>query len=203
MIQDQKIRMKINQRPILKVKPPIRTGILIYTLAAASFGILGELLAQSVKPTDPVKVQGVSEATGTIRALSVTDLRTQRSMVEIPTGPGTPPPIPNAESRQPLSAKGQIKILTYAPLGEIDGAVLTDGTIIHFPPAAERQYANILRVHETLAVTGFGTANQFGRSLEAVSLGSSVDQMSPVDVQNRPLRQPGPVGPAQQPPAQP
>jgi hypothetical protein len=153
---------------------------------------IGKLLADSINPSDPVKVQGNTESAGAIRAIVVTDLRTQRSIADTPPEPGNPPPMPNPESRRALSAQGQIKLLTHASLGDIDGAILSDGTIVHFPPFIGEQWARILRVNETLAVTGFGTANAYGRSLEVTSIGPTVDQMQAVGPDsrspNRPMR---------------
>jgi hypothetical protein len=51
-------------------------------------------------------------------------------------------------SGETRTAQGTVKSLTTAPMGEIDGAVLDDGTVIHWPPhLAEREdgYENDLK----------------------------------------------------------
>ena len=45
-----------------------------------------------------------------------------------------------------MSVGGIIKAVTYAPRGEIDGAVLDNGTIVHVPPPVGMQYASLFRV---------------------------------------------------------
>ncbi len=42
-----------------------------------------------------------------------------------------PPAPPAAESK---TVRGAVKSFTTAPMGEVDGAVLDDGTVIHWPP---------------------------------------------------------------------
>jgi hypothetical protein len=84
------------------------------------------------------------------------------------------------KATSPMSATGIIKTLTYAPRGEIDGAVLDNGTIVHVPPPVGMQYAGLFRVGAPLAASGYGTANTFGRSLEATAIGPSASQMQTV-----------------------
>jgi hypothetical protein len=79
-----------------------------------------------------------------------------------------------------MSASGVIKALTYARRGEIDGAVLDNGTIVHVRPPAGMQYASLFRVGAPLAASGYGTANTYGRSFEATAIGPSAGQMQTV-----------------------
>jgi hypothetical protein len=79
-----------------------------------------------------------------------------------------------------MSATGTIKVLTHAARGEIDGAVLDNGTIVHFPPPVGMQFANLFQVGAPLAAVGYGTINTYGRSLEATSIGPSADHMQTV-----------------------
>lgn len=66
------------------------------------------------------------------------------------SGPGRrrgslPPPRPQPERRlesNPLrSVQGRVARLTTAPMGEVDGAVLDDGTVVHWPPHLSAQFA--------------------------------------------------------------
>jgi hypothetical protein len=79
-----------------------------------------------------------------------------------------------------MVSSGIIKALTYAPRGEIDGAVLDNGTIVHVPPPVGIQYASLFRIGAPLAASGYGTANGYGRSFEATLIGPSAGQMRPV-----------------------
>ena len=79
-----------------------------------------------------------------------------------------------------MSETGSIAVLTHTARGEIDGAVLDIGTIVHFPPPVGTQYANLFQVGAPLAAVGYGTINTYGRSLEATSIGPSVDHLQTV-----------------------
>lgn len=142
---------------------------------------LGQVLAGAVRPQDVVRVEGFLEVPGTIHATSIVDLQSQRALVDTPPSQKHPrPPPPNRASRQPLSAQGTIRALTRAKHGEVDGAVLSEGTIIHFPPQAAPALAALLHEGNPLAATGNGTANEYGRSLEATAMGPSPDQLQPI-----------------------
>jgi hypothetical protein len=49
---------------------------------------------------------------------------------------------------------GTVKQPTTAPRGEIDGAVLEDGTVIHWPPHLEERFKNLAAQGERVRVTG-------------------------------------------------
>jgi hypothetical protein len=153
---------------------------------------MSQRLIQTVKPQDSVSVDGFIEYQGTIRATTITNPASHQSVVDIPPSPQNRPPGPGQEVRQPMSATGTIKVLTHAARGEIDGAVLDNGTIVHFPPPVGTQYANLFQVGAPLAVVGYGTINTYGRSLEATSVGPSADHLQTVTgIDDRPRGGPG------------
>jgi hypothetical protein len=153
---------------------------------------MSQQLVQAVKPQDSVSVDGFIEYQGTIHATMITNPASQQTVVDTPPSPQNPPPGPGQEFRQPISANGSIKVLTHAARGEIDGAILDNGTIVHFPPPVGMQYANLFHVGAPLAVVGYGAVNTYGRSLEATSIGPSADHLQSVtSTDDRPRRGPG------------
>jgi hypothetical protein len=50
--------------------------------------------------------------------------------------------------------RGQVKRFTTAPKGEIDGAVLGDGTWLHWPPHLEGRFTDILQKGVRVRATG-------------------------------------------------
>jgi hypothetical protein len=70
--------------------------------------------------------------------------------------------------------------LTRAKSGKINGAVLADGTTIHFSPSVGAQFSGLLEEGHELAATGLGTTNEYGRSLEADALGLSLTQLQTI-----------------------
>jgi hypothetical protein len=142
---------------------------------------LGQVLTQTVSPKDLVRVEGFSESPGILPALSIIDLQSQRSVIDTPPSARYPPPSrPGTVARQPLSASGTIRVLTRGKRGEVDGVVLSDGTMIRFPPPAGTQFAALLREGNPLAATGNGISNQYGRSFEATAIGPSMNQLETI-----------------------
>jgi hypothetical protein len=142
---------------------------------------LSNVLAQTVSLGDVVRIEGFFEAPGTIHASAIVDLSSQRSVVDAPPAPQHfRPPTPDNKTREQMRVSGTVRVLTHSPQGAIDGAVLTDGSIIHFSPSLGSQFPALMREGQTLAASGFGTKNEFGRSLQATSIASSLDQLPPV-----------------------
>jgi hypothetical protein len=139
---------------------------------------MSQQLVQTVRPQDSVRVDDFFQFQGVVHASA--NANTQQTLVDTPPSAQNPRPVPNPYARQPMSANGGIKALTYAPRGEIDGAVLDNGTIVHVRPPVGMQYASLFRVGATLAASGYGTVNAYGRSFEATAIGPSAGQMQTV-----------------------
>lgn len=79
--------------------------------------------------------------------------------------------------------------------GEVRGFILADGTQIHVRPDVGDSIARALIVGDTVQAEGYGTDNQYGRSLEATAIGLGGGRLVPLD---RSMRQLG--GPDEPPP---
>jgi hypothetical protein len=148
---------------------------------------LGQVLTQTVTLQDIVRVEGFFESPGILHASSIIDLQSRRSVVDTPPSSRNPrPPRPGSVARQPLSASGTIRVLTHGKGGEVNGVVLSDGTVIHFRPPIGMQFAGLLREGNALAATGNGTSNQYGRSFEATAIGPSMSQLETIALDSGP-----------------
>jgi hypothetical protein len=141
---------------------------------------LSQQLVRTLKPQDVVRVEGFFESQGVLHATTITDSNSRQSVSDTPPSPQNPPPAPNPTGRQAMNVNGTIRVLTHAKRGEIDGAVLDNGTLVHVLPPVAMQYANLFRVGAPLAASGYGTANGYGRSLEATAIGPSPDELQTV-----------------------
>jgi hypothetical protein len=69
--------------------------------------------------------------------------------------PDRPPP---AESRpgagEAETVRGRVKEFTTAPKGEVDGAVLEDGTWLHWPPHLQGRFAELIKKGDRVRATG-------------------------------------------------
>lgn len=63
------------------------------------------------------------------------------------------------------------------PRGEANGVILGDGSIVRFPPESLRLS---IQPGAAFAAAGMGTRNEFGTSLEAVSMGASLAALQPL-----------------------
>jgi hypothetical protein len=106
---------------------------------------------------------------------TVTNLRTNdlRENDAPAPGPGLrpeplPPPPPGpGPGNDPITtttrtAQGTVRRLTRAPMGEIDGAVLDDGTVIHWPPHLAERFTAIVAQGDRIKVSGWMEAGPAG-----------------------------------------
>ncbi|MFC0406796.1 hypothetical protein [Roseomonas elaeocarpi] len=73
----------------------------------------------------------------------------------------------------PIEATGRVKLQLHGPRGDLNGAVLEDGTIIRLPPPEAQRLAARLAVGQTLFVRGEGLSNPLGKVIAARALGTS------------------------------
>jgi hypothetical protein len=65
--------------------------------------------------------------------------------------PRPPGPPPDAEV---TTVRGKVKEFTTAPKGEVDGAMLDDGTWLHWPPHLEDRFSAILKRGDAVRAAG-------------------------------------------------
>lgn len=148
---------------------------------------LSAALLQIAHVGDTVSVQGFrGYGADTVHATVITNTATSQSMVDQPPSPDRPPPPPAALNA--LNVTSRVVRLLHADMGELNGAILEDGTIVRFPPPFGAQLQTALRPNVQLTATGYGTQNAYGRALEATSL--AIDGQAPITVYG-----PGPMPP--------
>jgi hypothetical protein len=139
---------------------------------------LGRELVQVAKPNDEVIVIGALEGPKLLKGHIILNPKTEVALREIK-------PIPPERASfvgplQPLRAEGRIKYAKRNPHGEIDGAILEDGTILQFPPQPAEALTEELESGQLLHAVGFGTSNEYGTSIAAAMLGSSRKSLRPI-----------------------
>jgi hypothetical protein len=110
------------------------------------------------------------------------------------------PPSPSVAT----TARGKIDRFTTAPMGEVDGAVLDDGTWLHWPPHMQDRFANILKEGDRVRATGrteTGPAGDTHFEIQSVTnLRSNDTAENPEFANGPPPPPPGPRGRAVPPP---
>jgi hypothetical protein len=78
--------------------------------------------------------------------------------------------VPIGDARQ-MSLSGIVRAALYGPAGDLNGAILNDGTIIRMPPPMAYQFASLLTPGQSVTVQGWGLNTAYGRVVETQTLG--------------------------------
>lgn len=91
---------------------------------------------------------------------------------------------------------GREEVALHGLQGDVNGALLEDGTVVRLPPPAADHLANLLQPRQRIVVEGTLRVTAMGRVIEARAIGASCEQLSVVEA---PPLGPGP-GPWPPPP---
>ena len=129
-------------------------------------------LTAVISPKDSVDVKGFRENAKVFKAETVTNTKTSKFVVEAPPIVGLDNKKPRKgpkhgprkfEGLQQLSAFGKIQAQLFGRHGEVNGIILSDGTIVHFDPRMlddESDMSNVKTdVGQSLQASGLGTKN--------------------------------------------
>ena len=167
---------------------------------------LGAQLVETIKPGEAVTIRGLkAKAIPLMQALSVTNDSSGRNVVD--SGPPATPPAPMAASWQWMQVQGRVREPLYGPRGDMNGALLEDGTQVHLPPNRAMAMTASLAPGQALVAQGYGTDGLYGKSVDARQIGQSPTQMvqvgPPAPPPPRGHRPPPPGGPGMAPPPPP
>jgi hypothetical protein len=142
---------------------------------------LSSEIAYSIKPGDAVTIHGLrAAALPLVQATSITDDATGRTVVDNgPPGPGrgAGPAGPTAALTE---VQGRVRMPLHGPRGDVNGALLEDGTVLRLPPPEAERFTSLLQPGQALVAEGSLFASGIGKVLEVRQLGASRDQMNQV-----------------------
>jgi hypothetical protein len=150
---------------------------------------LSSEIAFSVMPGDKVVIHGLrAAALPLVRAVSITDEATKNTVVDDgPRGPGRRPPPPGGPAAPPpppganvTEATGRVRMSLHGPEGDINGALLEDGTVLRVPPPDAYRLASLLAPGQTVFAQGSAFASPLGKVMDVERIGSSRDQLDDV-----------------------
>ena len=144
---------------------------------------LSTSIAYSIKPGDTVTIHGLrAAAIPLIQAVSITDRTSGRTIVDndSASGPGRRPPAPNAADPRWAEVQGAIRMSLHGPRGEINGVLLTDGTVLRLPPDVVVNLATLLQPGRIVIAQGDEVSNPIGKVMEVRQIGASRNQLTPV-----------------------
>ena len=141
---------------------------------------LGAQLVGAVKPGDAVTIHGLrARNLPLVQAMQVSNDAGGATVTDTgpgkgPRGPGSPdvrPRGPGAPGQPALTAQGRVKAALHGPRGEVNGALLEDGTMVHMPPPEAQRLAAQIAPGATVYVQGQGYAGPLGRVIAAQAIG--------------------------------
>ncbi|RYZ90422.1 MAG: hypothetical protein EOP04_03970 [Proteobacteria bacterium] len=152
---------------------------------------MSQELSALVKASDSVSIKGFRENAKVFKAESITNTATNKSVADkgpvgldgkpVAGGPGEPGPggprgpkgPENHKGLSEISAQGKIQTQLFGKRGEVNGAILADGSIVRFSPRVLEDSKVKLDVGQGLKVSGFGTQTSSGKSLEATTISNN------------------------------
>ncbi|MCZ8396382.1 hypothetical protein [Achromobacter ruhlandii] len=141
---------------------------------------LSQALSAAIKPGDAVRVIGRPQSRGSVKADAIVNATSGQTVYDQPPPPDAGRPLPphlRAQALRPQRVEGQVDAVLTGPRGEANGVILTDGSIVRFPPESLR--LSVLP-GAPFAADGLGTRNALGTSLEAISMGTSLSALQPL-----------------------
>jgi len=144
---------------------------------------LSSQLAAAVRPGEPVRVLGWRNSVPNfIVATSLTGQRGQSVVDQGPPTPGTVPPPPppgqGAPGAQQATVQGRVQQVLHGPAGDVNGALLNDGTTLRLPPPLASQASSALQPGQVLTIQGWALSNSYGRVVDAQTIGAGSSQVT-------------------------
>jgi hypothetical protein len=150
---------------------------------------LSTQLVFAVRPGDAVTVRGLKAF-----ALPLVDAATIRNDATGATVVDNGPPGPDRWGL-PTTITGKVSATLHGPRGEINGALLENGTILRLGPREAASVSALLAPGQLLAARGISTTTVLGTVMEVEAIGASPNQLMEIGPPlGGPRLGPGPKG---------
>jgi hypothetical protein len=125
-------------------------------------------IAFVAKPGDAVSIRGLKARNGTmVMAATITNDTTNATAGDI-------------AAPAKIETTGKVKTLLHTPRGDVNGAVLEDGTALRLPPPEAERLAAQMAPGQTVIVKGDGITNPLGKLILVRQIGPSADKLSDI-----------------------
>ena len=145
---------------------------------------LSAQLAAAVHAGETVRILGWrTNVPNFVVATGLTGQRGQSVVDQGPPPPGMRPPPPRpglpAPGAQQATLRGRIQQALHGPAGDVNGALLEDGTVLKFAPPVAWQASATLQPGQPVTAQGWTISNPYGRVMVVESVGSDTAQAAP------------------------
>jgi hypothetical protein len=86
------------------------------------------------------------------------------------------PAVPRIETEQTVS--GKVATTLHGKRGEVNGALLENGTILRLPPPEAERMQSLLQPGTTVAARGAGLSTALGTVIDVRAIGSTPEQLT-------------------------
>ena len=130
-------------------------------------------LAAAFKPGDSVTIHGLKAASlSLIQAMSVSNDASGIDVIDQGPTPDRPAsPMPQQVGAAPVPLQGRLRMILHGPRGDINGALLDDGTVLKLPPPEAARFADLLVSGKSVALEGMRFKTPVGTFIDLTSLG--------------------------------
>jgi hypothetical protein len=141
---------------------------------------LSTALALTIRPGDSITVHGLKAAhLPLVQALSITNDATGKAVIDFgPDRAGPSSPVSQTAERQALS--GRIHMLLHGPLGDNNGVLLEDGTVLRIPPPEVSRFNALFAPGQAIAARGIERVNVAGKVVEVTAIGASPEHLQSI-----------------------
>ncbi|ODT76223.1 MAG: hypothetical protein ABS69_09800 [Nitrosomonadales bacterium SCN 54-20] len=139
-------------------------------------------VTEFVKPGDSVTLQGTPKAGPSFETYSITNMESNQILLRREPS-WNEKPMPKhlrAVGLKEISTAGKIQQVIAGKHGEPKIVILDNGANVRLPKEAAYAAFSHIRMGAPFAASGYGTENQYGRSLEATAVGSSLASLQPL-----------------------
>jgi len=130
----------------------------------------------AIRPGDEVSIRGLrARAIPLIDASSVTNVANGKSVVDNgpPDGPGS--------RTADRTISGRIASLLHGKRGEVNGALLEDGTELRLPPPEADRLSDWLHPGQTISIRGDLLDTPLGKLVDVRAIGTSPDRLTEIE----------------------
>jgi hypothetical protein len=143
---------------------------------------LSTAIAYAIRPGDAVTIHGLrAAAIPLLQATSINDHTTNRNVIDQGPGPGPEGNAPGADVAGMREVQGSIRMSLHGARGEINGALLTDGTVLRLPPDAAMSMTALLQPGRNVVAQGDEVLSPIGKVLDVRAIGPSRANLTPID----------------------
>jgi hypothetical protein len=133
----------------------------------------------AIKPGDAITVRGQKAYNmPLIDAVAISNDASGLTVVD--RGPDRGPRA-MAWADQLISAQGRVQAVLHGKRGEVNGAILEDGTILRLPPPEAERFAALLMPGQSINAQGNGLVTPLGRVIDVQAIGQVGMQLSAVE----------------------